>query len=70
MWKNYDFIIEHFKELKFEADQEEKQPGGGSPSSLMITHQIYKMCPDCVLANMWNYKGTTDEMETSGGNIG
>lgn len=49
MWK---VMISSLNFLKTEVEM--KQGKAGEASSLMITHQVYKMCADCLIAKVLN----------------
>lgn len=49
MWK---VMISSLNLLKTEVEM--KQGKAGEASSLMITHQVYKMCADCLIAKVLN----------------
>lgn len=50
MWK---VMISSLNLLKTEVEM--KQGKAGEASSLMITHQVYKMCADCLIAKVLNW---------------
>lgn len=46
-------MISSLNLLKTEVEM--KQGKAGEASSLMITHQVYKMCADCLIAKVLNW---------------